>query len=134
MTIAVNHRTANKTAVQTTDGTTTVTVHTFTPSSFVPATLNNCAFQVTGMLIGTNNSDGAQAVSIEASATFTRSGGTLALVGTQTTTLAAQGTAGLLASTITLDASGSDIRIRAKGVAGATINWIGWLDIKTTQV
>lgn len=134
MTIALNHTTANKTSVQTTDGTTTTTIHSWSPTAFTPVQLSNCAFQVIGTLIGNNNGDGAQAVSLVASATFTLSAGTLALVGSQTAVVAAQGTAGLLTSTITLDASSGAIRIRAKGVAGSTINWTGWLEIKTTTV
>ncbi len=128
----LKHYTGNSTAVNTTDNTTVTTIHTFTPASY-PGAVNNCVLQVTGTLIGKNNADGAQGVSISASATFTIVSGTVALVGSQTSLLAAQGSAGLLTSVLTLDASSNVIRLRATGIVG-TIIWTGWLEIKTTTL
>ncbi len=125
----INHFTGNGTSVQTTDATTT-TITSWTPASHLPV-VNNCIVSVTGTMVGKSSTNGG--VTIVAAATFSIVSGTVTLLGTQTGILAAQGTAALLTSTVTLDASSNVIRFRITGVAATTINWNGYLDIRSTD-
>jgi hypothetical protein len=115
--------------VQTTNATTT-TVITWDPAAHLPA-INNCIVSVTGKVVGKSSVNAG--VSIEAQATFSIIAGTVTLLGSQTSTLAAQGSAALTASTITIDASANIIRIRVTGIAATTINWTGYYDIKSSE-
>jgi hypothetical protein len=115
--------------VQTTD-TTVTTVVSWTPGSHLPV-VNNCIVSVAGTIVGKSSANGG--VTISANATFSIVSGTVTLLGSQTTVLAAQGSAALTSSAITIDASSNIIRLRITGIAATTINWTGYLDVKSTE-
>lgn len=96
---------------QTTDAT-QKTLGTYTPAD---ATAINVKVQVVG-----RKSDGSQAAGYLLEATFRRSGSTTTQVGSTTAVATHEDDASWDA---TLDASGTDVRVRVTGKASTTIDW-----------
>ena len=127
----INHFVTNTTAVNTTDAATQTTIISWTPANTLPTNVNNCIVSCVGTLIGKSSTN--TGVTLKIAATFSIIAGAVTLLGTQTITLAAQGTAALVTSTATFDTSSGDIRLRANGIAATTIGWNGWIEIKSTN-
>lgn len=109
--------------VQSTDAVTAQTIASYTvPADGVGATF----FAIVNGRDASNNSCGCVI-----SGVFKRTGGATSIVSTAggTLVMAIGGTAALLTSVVTLDASGTAIRIRVTGVAATTIDWtaFGWI-------
>lgn len=101
------------------------TVATFT----VPA--DGVGVLVEAHVIGRDSSNNPIAITI--SGVFKRVAGATSLISAAggTPTLALAGAAGLLTSLVTLDASGTDARVRVAGVAATNIDWfaemVAWM-------
>lgn len=102
----------------TTDGTQT-TAATFT-------TRSNHAYGVTAKITATETADFDEQAFYVRYALFKNDGGTLALVGSIATTATIESTAGW---DVTLDASGSDIRVRVTGASSTAITWLVNLEV-----
>lgn len=96
----------------TTDATET-TAATFT-------TRSDHAYGVTAKITATETTDFDEQAFYVRYALFKNDGGTLALVGSIATTVTVESTAGW---DVTLDASGSDIRVRVTGAAATNVTW-----------
>lgn len=70
---------------------------------------------------------GGNAASYTRMATFKNDSGTLSAVGSVTSDHTAEDSAGW---EVTLDANGTDIRVRVTGQAATTINWVAYVQIK----
>lgn len=115
--------------VQTTDATATL-VTDFDPTAH-PAAPDNCILSVQIEAIGRGPSN--TGVSLAAAATFSVASGVITILGAQTTVLAAQGSAGLLTCTLTIDAFSNVIRGRVTGVAATTIDWCAYRIVLSTD-
>lgn len=108
---------ATKGAVQTADATVT-TVATYTPT-------DGTVVSVRATLVG-RKTDGTQGASYLVVGTFRRAGGTTSLIGSATELAAHEDD---VAWAATLDASGTDVRLRATGKAATTIDWHGRIEV-----
>lgn len=103
---------ANRTHVNTTDNTET------TGATF--ATKTNKIYHVNATVTGLKTTDASQGASYVRRATFLNDGGTLALVGSVTSDHSAESDSNW---DCTLDASGTDIRVRVTGNTGDAVSW-----------
>src|SRR5678815_508441 len=104
--------------VSTTDGTAT-TLITF-------GTKTDHAYHVKAVVVAKEIASGNEAASYEIIGTFLNDGGTLALVGSLTAAHTGEITSGWSA---TMDASGTDIRVRVTGASSTNVKWRGHLEI-----
>lgn len=102
----------------TTDGTATVAA-TFT-------TRDDHAYGVTARITATETTDFDEQAFYIRYALFKNDGGTLALVGSITTTSTIESTAGW---DVTLVASGDDIQVKVTGAASTNITWLVQMDV-----
>lgn len=109
---------------QTTDAATTTTI-----ASLDITGIDGSVITVEAELIG--KSTGNAGTSAQGRRTFKVISGTLSALGTLAVIAPFDGD---LASTsiMTLDASGSTIRLRVNGIAATTIDWMGWLKMAST--
>jgi hypothetical protein len=83
-------------------------------------TRTNKAYGVIAKITATETADFDEQAFYVRSALFKNDGGTLALVGSITSLVTIESTAGW---DVTLDASGTDIRVRVTGAAATVISW-----------
>lgn len=111
----------NNNTTQTTDATVT--------SIATIATANDIVYLVTANVVGIIDSTAASGAGYKLSAAFKNDGGTLTQIGTTTQTVY-EDVGGWDA---TIDASGTDIRIRITGAGGTTINWSSTYNVETVS-
>lgn len=102
----------------TTDATQTVAA-TFTTTS-------NHAYGVIAKIVATETADFDETAFYVRAALFENDGGTLSLVGSIATTVTIEQTSGW---DVTLDASGSDIRVLVTGAAATVVTWLVQLEV-----
>lgn len=107
--------------VQTTDATET-TLYSFTTST-------DYNYHVSCDIIAGVDT-GGNAAAYTRLAAFKNDSGTLSQIGSTATPLTAENAAGW---DLTIDSSGTAIRIRCTGAAATTINWLGYISIKAQK-
>jgi hypothetical protein len=98
---------------------------TQTTSATFP-TKSNRAYLAIARVAATETTDFDEVAGYERIATFKNDGGTLTLVGSVTSVHTAESTAGW---DVTLDASGTDIRVRVTGAADTNVTWLTQLEV-----
>jgi hypothetical protein len=76
--------------------------------------------------VATETADFDEVAGYERIATFKNDGGTLSLVGSVSTPHTAESTSGW---DCTIDASGSDIRVRVTGAGSTNVTWLAQLEV-----
>lgn len=89
-------------------------------------TRTNHAYGVTAKITATETADFDEQAFYVRFALFKNDGGTLALVGSIATTVTIESTGGW---DVTLDASGTDIRVLVTGAAATAITWLVQLEV-----
>jgi hypothetical protein len=90
------------------------------------ATESDKTYHVEATVVAREISGGNEAASYSVIGTFHNDGGTLAVVGSLTANHTAEVTSGWAC---TMDAYGTDIRVRVTGAAATNILWKGWLNV-----
>jgi hypothetical protein len=90
------------------------------------ATESDKTYLVVARVVAREIDGGNEAAGYVRIGTFHNDGGTLALVGSVTASHTAEITAGW---DCTLDASGTNIRVRVTGAADTSVLWKGWLEV-----
>jgi len=89
-------------------------------------TTSNKAYGVTAKIVATETADFDETAFYIRYALFENDGGTLSLVGSIATTATIEQTSGW---DVTLDADGSDIRVRVTGASSTVITWCVQLEV-----
>lgn len=92
-------------------------------------TTSNHAYAVTAKIVATETTDFDETAFYVRYALFENDGGTLSLVGSIATTATIEQTSGW---DVTLDADGSDIRVRVTGASSTNITWL--VDLEVIEV
>lgn len=106
---------------------------TATAGATIP-TANNMAYHVTAKIVGVRTDTFAAAVAYLVQGLFLNTAGTLAIVGSVQAITTAIESAALSAASVTIDTSGTNIRVMVTGVAAINMTWAVTADVQELEL